>query len=63
MKKTMKSVIRHLVLTFLALLWLIPIIWLFVTSLSAYKGMNTMHFFPPNGRLIIMHSCFSVRIR
>lgn len=46
MKKTMKSVIRHLVLTFLALLWLIPIIWLFVTSLSAYKGMNTMHFFP-----------------
>lgn len=46
MKKTMKSVIRHLVLAFLALVWLIPIIWLLVTSLSAYKGMNTMHFFP-----------------
>lgn len=46
MKKTMKSVIRHLVLAFLALIWLIPIIWLLVTSLSAYKGMNTMHFFP-----------------
>lgn len=42
----MKSVIRHLVLAFLALIWLIPIIWLLVTSLSAYKGMNTMHFFP-----------------
>ncbi len=46
MKKTMKLMIRHLVLAFLAFVWLIPIVWLFVTSLSAYKGINTMHFFP-----------------
>jgi arabinogalactan oligomer/maltooligosaccharide transport system permease protein len=46
MKKTIKLIIRHLVLAFLAFIWLIPIIWLFVTSLSAYKGINTMHFFP-----------------
>ena len=46
MKKTVKLIIRHIVLAFLALVWLIPIIWLFVTSLSGYKGINTMHFFP-----------------
>lgn len=46
MKKKIKFVIRHLVLAFLSLLWLIPIFWLVVTSFSAYKGINTMHFFP-----------------
>lgn len=46
MKKKMKFVIRHLVLAFLSFLWLIPIFWLVVTSFSAYKGINTMHFFP-----------------
>ena len=46
MKKKVKFVIRHLVLAFLAFIWLIPIIWLFVTSLSGYKGINTMNFFP-----------------
>lgn len=46
MKKTIKSIIRHLVLLFLAVIWLIPILWLFVTSFSGYKGINTSHFFP-----------------
>ena len=46
MKKKVKFVIRHLVLAFLAFIWLVPIIWLVVTSLSAYKGINTMNFFP-----------------
>lgn len=46
MKKTMKIVVRHVILALLAFIWLIPIIWLLVTSLSAYKGINTMHFFP-----------------
>lgn len=46
MKKTIKSVIRHLVLLFLSVIWLIPILWLFVTSFSGYKGINTSHFFP-----------------
>ncbi|MDD6156673.1 MAG: ABC transporter permease subunit [Lachnospiraceae bacterium] len=46
MKKTMRIVVRHVILALLAFIWLIPIIWLFVTSLSAYKGINTMHFFP-----------------
>ena len=46
MKKTIKSIIRHFVLLFLSVIWLIPILWLFVTSFSAYKGINTAHFFP-----------------
>lgn len=46
MKKTIKSVLRHLVLLFLSVVWLIPILWLFVTSFSGYKGINTSHFFP-----------------
>lgn len=33
-------------LVILSIIWLLPIVWLFVTSLSGYKGINTMHFFP-----------------
>lgn len=46
MKKTINFIIRHFVLLFLSVIWLIPILWLFVTSFSAYKGINTTHFFP-----------------
>mgnify|MGYP002858442639 CR=1 FL=1 len=46
MKRVIRPVIRHVFLALLAFIWLIPIIWLFVTSLSGYKGINTMHFFP-----------------
>lgn len=46
MKKTMKSVLRHVVLLFLAAVWLVPILWLVVTSFSGYRGINTAHFFP-----------------
>ena len=46
MKKTIKLVIRHIVLALLALIWLIPIIWLVFNSLSANKGVNTQYFIP-----------------
>lgn len=46
MKKTVGSIVRHLVLTLLAVIWLVPILWLIVTSFSGYKGINTAHFFP-----------------
>ena len=46
MKNVVRPVLRHLFLAFLAFIWLIPVVWLVVTSLSAYKGINTMHFFP-----------------
>lgn len=46
MKKTLNIIWRHLLLAFLAFIWLLPIIWLVVTSFSAYKGVNTYNFFP-----------------
>ncbi|MDE5932056.1 MAG: ABC transporter permease subunit [Lachnospiraceae bacterium] len=46
MKKTVGSIVRHLVLALLAVIWLVPILWLLVTSFSGYKGINTAHFFP-----------------
>ena len=44
--KIFKSTMRHLVLTFLALFWLIPIIWLVATSFGADTGPNIRSFFP-----------------
>lgn len=40
------DVLRHILLLVLAIIWLIPIVWLLVTSFSAYKGINVSHFFP-----------------
>lgn len=45
-KKYVDLVGRHLLLAFLAFVWLIPIVWLLVTSFSAYTGINTSTFFP-----------------
>ena len=39
-KKTWNIIIRHVVLAFLAFIWLVPIVWLFVTSLSTVKGVS-----------------------
>lgn len=46
MKRVVRPVLRHLVLAFLSFVWLIPIVWLVVTSFSAYPGINISHFFP-----------------
>ncbi len=46
MKKIFNIITRHLLLTFLAVVWLFPIFWLFVTSFNSYKGIDTLHFFP-----------------
>lgn len=44
--KTIRIVIRHIVLAFLAAFWLIPILWLVVTSFGIDKGPNISTFFP-----------------
>lgn len=46
MKRVIKPIIRHLVLLVLAVIWLIPIVWLVCTSFSANPGINISHFFP-----------------
>lgn len=45
-KKIVKSILRHVVLAFLAIVWLIPIVWLVATSFSNYPGIQISHFFP-----------------
>lgn len=45
-KKTISVIGTHLLLTILAVIWLIPILWLVVTAFSGYKGINIAHFFP-----------------
>ena len=45
-KNRATAVLIHFLLFALAVIWLIPIVWLLVTSFSAYKGMNTSRFFP-----------------
>lgn len=46
MKKTVHFILRHFILLFLSVIWLVPIVWLVCTSFSAYKGINISHFFP-----------------
>jgi len=46
MRKKVNIVARHVVLTLLAVFWLIPILWLICNSFSAYQGVNISHFFP-----------------
>ncbi len=50
-KKYIDMILRHVLLAFLAFIWLIPIVWLFVTSFSTYPGRNTSTFFPEHWTL------------
>ena len=52
MKKVLNIVLRHLLLMFLAFIWLAPIVWLLVTSFSAYPGRNTSTFFPEEWSIV-----------
>lgn len=45
-KKIINMTFRHLLLAVLAFVWLVPIVWLVVTSFSSYPGINTSSFFP-----------------
>ncbi|MBO5068847.1 MAG: ABC transporter permease subunit [Roseburia sp.] len=51
MKHPIRDFFKHVLLTILAVIWLIPILWLFVTAFSGYKGINTAHFFPDSWSL------------
>ncbi len=45
-RKYVDIAVRHIALILLAAIWLVPILWLVVTSFSAYDGRNTSQFFP-----------------
>lgn len=57
-KKTWNIIIRHVVLAFLAFIWLVPIVWLFVTSLSTVKGVSGKNFFPKHWTLANYNQLF-----
>ena len=57
-KKTWNIIIRHVVLAFLAFIWLVPIVWLFVTSLSTVKGVIGKNFFPKHWTLANYNQLF-----
>ena len=46
MKIRISDIVRHVLLAFLAVVWLVPIVWLLATSFSKYTGMNSSTFFP-----------------
>ncbi len=58
MRKTGKIIGRQIVLAILAFIWILPIIWLFVTTFSVEKGINTNHFFPQHWTLDNYHQLF-----
>ena len=45
-KKGLKTFFHNLLIAVLAIIWLIPIVWLLFTSFSSYDGINTSSFFP-----------------
>lgn len=45
-KQLVKDILRHVFLVIIVGIWLVPIIWLVVTSFSAYNGRDMTHFFP-----------------
>jgi arabinogalactan oligomer/maltooligosaccharide transport system permease protein len=51
-KKHVRIFRNNLVLAVLAFIWLVPIVWLLVTSFSAYSGINTNNFFPKEWSLV-----------
>lgn len=46
LKNRVSTILSHVLLAVLAVIWLIPILWLVVTAFSGYKGINIAHFFP-----------------
>jgi len=45
-KQLVKDIFRHVFIVLMVAVWLVPIIWLVVTSFSAYNGRDMTHFFP-----------------
>lgn len=52
MKKIFKLFTHNLFLLVLAVIWLVPIVWLVCTSFSEYPGINTSTFFPKEWSII-----------
>lgn len=58
-KRLVSDILRHVFLLLLVTIWLVPIVWLVVTSFSAYNGRDMMHFFPTEWSLVQYQKLFS----
>ncbi len=45
-KRLSGDIVRHLVLAVLAIVWLVPVVWLICNSFSVFEGRNISRFFP-----------------
>ena len=54
-KKIIKSVLRHGFLVVLCTIWLVPIVWIVLTSFSTDPGINIRNFFPEEYTLVNYH--------
>ena len=45
-KRTSTIIMNNVLIGVLAVIWLVPIVWLVCTSFSEYTGINTSTFFP-----------------
>ena len=59
-KRIISSIFRHLFLAIMAGIWLIPIVWLFVTSFSTDPGVRTTRFFPEHWTLANYYQLFFI---
>ena len=50
-KQLVKDIFRHVFIVLMVAVWLVPIVWLVVTSFSAYDGRDMSHFFPEHWTL------------
>ena len=57
-KRIIGSIISHIFLLFLVVVWLVPILWLVVTAFSGYPGINKAHFFPTSWSLVNFKKIF-----
>lgn len=50
-KKTVKKILFNLLLAVLAIIWLVPIVWLVASSFSGFSGISVSKFFPESWTL------------
>ena len=55
------DVVVHVVLALLAIVWVIPVLWIALLSFSTQKGSYVTSFFPKDIRFIIMCVCLQIR--
>lgn len=58
-KRLVSDILRHVFLILLVTIWLVPIVWLLVTSFSAYNGRDMSHFFPVEWSLVQYQKLFT----